>query len=83
MSEISDLKQRVEAVGAKFGRLAEQVSSYGERLTDLLTAVEEGFARSQKETRNLNSDLESAQDEVKKLTGERDAAKEETRQRIR
>jgi predicted nucleic acid-binding Zn-ribbon protein len=83
MSEISDLKQRVEAVGAKFGRLAEQESSYGERLTDLLTAVEEGFARSQTETRKLNSDLESAQDEVKKLTGELDAAKEETRQRNR
>ncbi len=83
MSEILDLKQRVEAVGAKFGRLAEQESSYGERLTDLLTAVEEGFARSQRETRKLNSDLESAQDEVKKLTGELDAAKEETRQRNR
>ncbi len=80
MSEIADLKQRVEAVGAKFGRLAEQESSYGERLTDLLTAVEEGFARSQRETRKLNSDLESTQDEVKKLTGELDAAKEETRQ---
>ncbi len=83
MSEISDLKQRVEAVGAKFGRLAEQESSYGERLTDLLTAVEEGFARSQRESRKLDGDLESAQDEVKKLTGELDAAKEETRQRIR
>ena len=83
MSEISDLKQRVEAVGAKFGRLAEQESSYGERLTDLLTAVEEGFARSQRETQKLNSDLESAQEEVKKLTGELDAAKEETRQRNR
>ena len=83
MSEISDLKQRVEAVGAKFGRLAEQESSYGERLTDLLTAVEDGFARSQRETRELNSDLESAQDEVKKLTGELDAAKEETRRRNR
>jgi FtsZ-binding cell division protein ZapB len=81
MSEISDLKQRVEAVGAKFGRLAEQESSYGERLTDLLTAVEEGFTRSQRETQKLNSDLESAHDEVKKLTGEVDAAKEETRQR--
>jgi uncharacterized phage infection (PIP) family protein YhgE len=81
MSEISDLKQRVEAVGAKFGRLAEQESSYGERLTDLLTAVEEGFTRSQRETQKLDSDLESAHDEVKKLTGELDAAKEETRQR--
>ncbi len=81
MSEISDLKQRVEAVGAKFGRLAEQESSYGERLADLLTAVEEGFTRSQRETQKLNSDLESAHDEVKKLTGELDAAKEETRQR--
>jgi predicted nucleic acid-binding Zn-ribbon protein len=71
----------VEAVGAKFGRLAEQESSYGERLTDLLTAVEEGFTRSQRETQKLDSDLESAHDEVKKLTGELDAAKEETRQR--
>ncbi len=81
MSEIADLKQRVEAVGAKFGRIAEQESSYGERLTDLLTAVEEGFTRSQRETQKLNSDLESAHDEVKKLTGELEAAKEETRQR--
>ncbi len=81
MSEISDLKQRVEAVGEKFGRLAEQESSYGERLTDLLKAVEEGFARSQRETKKLKSELESTQGEVKKLTGELDTAKEEVRQR--
>ncbi len=74
MSEISDLKQRVDAVGEKFGRLAEQESSYGERLTGLLSSVEEGFARSQRETKKLKSDLEGSQDEVKKLTGQIDAA---------
>ncbi len=81
MSEISDLKQRVEAVGEKFGRLAEQESSYGERLVDLLDAVEEGFAQSQRESQKLKSAFESTQDEIKKLTGELDAAKEEARQR--
>ncbi len=74
MSEISDLKQRVDAVGEKFGRLAEQESSYGERLTGLLSSVEEGFARSQRETKKLKSDLEGSQDEIKKLTGQLDAA---------
>lgn len=80
MSEISDLKQRVEAVGEKFGRLAEQESGYGKRLTDLLDAVEEGFAQSQRESEKLKSEFESTQDEIKKLTGELDAAKEEARQ---
>ena len=81
MTEISDLRRRVEAVGEKFGRLAEQETSYGERLTGLLNAVEEGFARSQRETQKLQSELESAQDEVKKLTGELESAKQEARQR--
>ena len=81
MSEISDLKQRVEAVGQKFGRLAEQESSYGERLTGLLNAVEEGFARSLRETQALKTELEGAKAEAQKLAGELDAARDETRQR--
>jgi len=81
MSEISDLKQRVEAVGQKFGRLAEQESSYGERLTGLLNAVEEGFARSQRETKALKTELEDTKAEIRKLTDELDAAKDEARQR--
>ncbi len=81
MTEISDLRRRVEAVGEKFGRLAEQETSYGERLTGLLNAVEEGFARSQRETQKLQSELESAQEEVKKLTSELESAKHEARRR--
>lgn len=95
MSEISDLKQRVEAVGQKFGRLAEQESSYGERLAGLLNAVEEGFARSQRETQTLKTELENATSELqnatselqnatseaKTLSVELDAAKDEARQR--
>ena len=61
MTEISDLKQRVDAIGEKFGRLAEQESSYGERLTGLLNAVEKGFTRSQQENERLMGDLESDQ----------------------
>lgn len=81
MSEISDLKQRVEAVGQKFGRLAEQESSYGERLTGLLNAVEEGFARSLRETQALKTELEGVKAEAQRLAGELDAARDETRQR--
>jgi hypothetical protein len=81
MTEISDLKRRVEAVGEKFGRLAEQEDSYGERLTGLLNAVEEGFAQSQRETQKLKTELDSAYEEVKKLTGELESAKYEMRQR--
>lgn len=81
MTEISDLKRRVEAVGEKFGRLAEQEDSYGERLAGLLNAVEEGFARTQRETQKLKNELESARDEVMKLTGELEVAKHEARRR--
>ena len=70
MSEISDLKQRVEAVGQKFGRLAEQESSYGERLAGLLNAVEEGFARSQRETQTLKAELQNATSELQNTTSE-------------
>jgi len=80
MTEISDLKRRVEAVGEKFGRLAEQESSYGERLSGLLNAVEEGFARSQRETQALKSELAIAQDELKKLTADLEAVRDEARQ---
>lgn len=79
MTEISDLKRRVEAVGERFGRLAEQEDSYGERLAGLLKAVEDGFARNQREVQKLESELESAQDEVKKLSGELEDAKRESR----
>jgi len=83
MSEISDLKQRVEAVGQKFGRLAEQESSYGERLSGLLSAVEEGFARSQSDAETLRNELANAQTEIEKLTGELDAAKEDARAEVK
>jgi len=77
MTEISDLKRRVEAVGEKFGQLAEQESRYGERLSDLVNAVEDGFARSQKEVQTLRSELESAQGELESARGELDGARGE------
>jgi len=80
MTEISDLKRRVEAVGERFGRLAEQESRYGERLSGLLNAVEEGFARSQRETQALKSELATARDEMKKLTADLEAVRDEARQ---
>lgn len=80
MSEISDLKRRVEAVGEKFGRLAEQESRYGERLAGLLNAVEEGFARSQRETQTLKSELEGARTELENLSRDLEAAREDVRQ---
>lgn len=79
MTEISDLKRRVDAVGEKFGRLAEQESRYGERLTGLLNAVEEGFARSQRETQALKNELASARDELTKLMRDLEAAREDAR----
>jgi hypothetical protein len=88
MTEISDLKRRVEAVGEKFGQLAEQESRYGERLSDLVNAVEEGFARSQKEVETLRSELDSARgeldgarSEIDKLKQDLEAAKEESQRR--
>jgi FtsZ-binding cell division protein ZapB len=80
MTEISDLKRRVDAVGEKFGRLAEQENRYGERLAGLLNAVEEGFARSQSETQTLKDELESARDEIKTLSREVGAKQEEAHQ---
>jgi hypothetical protein len=77
MTEISDLKRRVDAVGEKFGRLAEQESRYGERLAGLLNAVEDGFARSQRETQALKDELASAQDQLGKLLGDLEAAQDE------
>ncbi|MDX1421841.1 MAG: hypothetical protein R3322_01810 [Kiloniellales bacterium] len=88
MTEISDLKRRVEAVGEKFGQLAEQESRYGERLSDLVNAVEEGFARSQKEVETLRGELDSARgeldgarSEIDKLKQDLEAAKEESQRR--
>jgi ABC-type transporter Mla subunit MlaD len=79
MTEISDLKRRVDAVGEKFGRLAEQESRYGERLAGLLSAVEQGFARSQQETQALKNELAGARDELTKLMGDLEAARDEAR----
>lgn len=70
MSDISDLKQRVQAVGDRFGRLADQDRNYSTRLTSLLAAVEEGISRTQEQNKQLAGELAKSKEEAARLAGE-------------
>lgn len=67
MSDIAELQQRVKVAGQRFGRLAEQDRKHRARLSQLVAAVEEGFARSQREIERLGRDLARADEENQQL----------------
>ncbi len=78
MSDISDLKQRVQAVGDRFGQLADQDRNYSTRLTSLLAAVEEGISRTQEHNKQLSAELARSKEEAARLAGELARAKGES-----
>ena len=67
--EISELQQRVEAVGVRFGEVAEDSRQRGERLASLLGQVEKGVVRGRHEIDWLTQALEAATEENTQLLG--------------
>ncbi len=67
MTELAELRQRVMSVGARFRGTAEEDRKRSERLSSLLSEVEEGFARSQHEIKRLNEELARAIEEKQQI----------------
>ncbi len=67
MTDLAELRQRVEAVGARFRGTAEEDRKHNERLSSLLSLVEEGFARSQHEIQRLSEELARANEENQQI----------------
>lgn len=65
--DLSELRQRVEAVSERFGEMTEDSRRRGERLADLLDEVESGFVRDQLELDRLKQGLAKAQEENAEL----------------
>ncbi len=65
--ELNELQRRVEAVGSRFGEVAEDSRRRGERLADLLDEVESGFLRDRLEIDRLTQALAKAQEENAKI----------------
>jgi len=61
--ELSELQQRVETVGMRFGEVAEDSRQRGERLASLLDQVEKGVVRSRHEIDRLTRALAEAREE--------------------
>lgn len=61
--DLSELRQRIEAVGERFGEMTEDSRRRGERLADLLDEVESGFVRDRLELDRLKQALAKAQEE--------------------
>jgi hypothetical protein len=61
--ELSELQQRVEAVGVRFGEVAEDSRQRGERLASLLGQVEKGVVRGRHEVDRLKQALAEAREE--------------------
>ncbi len=66
-TDLAELRQRVKAAGERLGEAAEEDRKRSERLSSLLSVVEEGFARSQQEIKRSNEDLARANDEIQQL----------------
>lgn len=66
---LSKLQQRVEAVGSRFGEVAEDNRQRGERLAGLLDQVEEGVVKGRREIERLTRDLADARQENVELRG--------------
>jgi hypothetical protein len=60
---VSELQQRVETVGMRFGEVAEDSRQRGERLASLLDQVEKGVVRSRHEIDRLTRALAEAREE--------------------
>jgi hypothetical protein len=54
-------------VGARFGGVVEEDRKRSERLSSLLSVVEEGFARSQREIQRLQKELARAKEEKQQI----------------
>jgi hypothetical protein len=67
MTDLAELRQRVKLVGARFRGTAEEDRNRSERLSSLLSLIEEGFARSQHEIKRLHDDLARASEERQQL----------------
>ncbi len=61
-SEFSELRQRVEAAGSRFGEVAEDSRRRGERLASLLDQVEKGVVRGRHEIDRLKQALAEARE---------------------
>jgi transcription elongation GreA/GreB family factor len=67
MTELAELQQRVKSVGARFRGTVEEDRKRSERLSSLLSLIEEGFARSQHEIKRLNEELARANEEKEQI----------------
>ena len=67
MINLAELKQRAESVGARFRGTAEEDRKRNERLSSLLSLVEEGFARSQHEIKRLTEELARSNEEKEQI----------------
>ena len=67
MTDLAELRQRVESAGARFRGTAEEDRKRSEQLSRLLGGVEESFARSQQEIKRSNEGLACANDEIQQL----------------
>ncbi len=67
--ELSELQQRVEAVGLRFSEVAEDSRRRGERLASLLDHVEKGVVRGRHEIAWLKQALEDATQENVQILG--------------
>ncbi len=67
MTDLAELRHRAKSVGARFRGTAEEDRKRSERLSSLLSEVEEGFARSQHEIKRLNEELARAIEEKQQI----------------
>jgi hypothetical protein len=67
MTDLAELRLRVKSVGARFRGTAEEDRKRNERLSSLLSLVEEGFARSQHEIKRLNEELARSNEEKEQV----------------
>ncbi len=67
MTDLAELRLRVQSVGARFRGTAEEDRKRNERLSSLLSLVEEGFARSQHEIKRLNEELARSNEEKEQV----------------
>ena len=65
--EFAELRQRVEAAGERLGEAAKEDQKLYERLSGLLSVVEEGFVHNQHKVKSLSEELASANEEKRQL----------------
>ena len=68
-AQISELQQRVNAIEVRFSGSVEESRERSERLSSLLEAMEEGFARSRRDFERLNDELVRVSEENQQLRG--------------